>query len=623
MTSGPWQTDAARRRVVDLAIRLLRERLPPRHSTGLISFLENNAPVAQSPFQLWKPLLEWLVYYGSFDLGLEILAALIKVEPTDIFLQLLCADLDHRTGRNERALRRLMKISGSPPVQLEVARLRSLIDPKPAVLDYYLDLLVATGPWSQRYHGEFFNRLLGRGDKARSEKLYKLWTSRFEIGAESLEGVGEAALQLKEYGVAKQIFAYLHPWLNQNADQLVGRFDQPIPPYTADIERDLVARIEQAFFEEPLVPDHYKTPQSAPLDLKTRVLFVSFDAGGMENDLAAHFAQSAALAGIELTVHLDSALCWPFSFPATDQMISHQIALFTEKLDHMRPDVVIFDCLGAPQRSLTPDMLTRLRDRFGFRLICMMRDSHIGAQNTVKTWLPICDSLVVFDPHSIGLIAHLPHAQAKVIALPVPAMNGPYLARPGRTRGVVFVGALGFKPRLPVLAELAGLPIDFEAIVGARRNELVPNMAAYAGLLTQARAVLNFARHGTDVFLVTGRVWESIAAGALLIEQENPITAELFKPYRHYLPWRNVTDIAHIAQFIVARPDLAQRIADEAHAFAGKHYNAQSFWCRLLAHALRPLDPAEIQTRRASLDNWPMVVDGSVDGRLDFLASLV
>jgi hypothetical protein len=129
--------------------------------------------------------------------------------------------------------------------------------------------------------------------------------------------------------------------------------------------------------------------------------------------------------------------------------------------------------------------------------------------------------------------------------------------------------------------------------------------------------VLNVSRHGPGQHLVTGRVWETVAAGALLIEQDNPATAHYFVPYRHYLPWRSIEEIVHLAHFIERRPDAIARIAGDAHAWASARYGADRFWSTLLDHALRPLPPGHGEAAREAARSWVPVFD---PGQLDEIA---
>ncbi|RAU20799.1 hypothetical protein CU669_16120 [Paramagnetospirillum kuznetsovii] len=123
-------------------------------------------------------------------------------------------------------------------------------------------------------------------------------------------------------------------------------------------------------------------------------------------------------------------------------------------------------------------------------------------------------------------------------------------------------------------------------------------------MLTGASAILNISAHSPKDHLITGRVWETLAAGALLVEQDNPSTAKFFPPYRHYLPWTNVEDIVHIAKFIKRRPDLARRVADEGHAWAKRHYGVTAFWTALLGHALRPRSEADMAGELQAAQDW-------------------
>jgi len=206
--------------------------------------------------------------------------------------------------------------------------------------------------------------------------------------------------------------------------------------------------------------------------------------------------------------------------------------------------------------------------------------------------------MVVFDPLSPIFGPERAPGNRKVVAMPVPSLHSPYLDHQvpfldcrERDLGLTFVGSVNLRVRYMLLSVLMTEDIGFTAVFGPRRAMETPDTAAYARFLARSRATLNISVHapgqGHDGHLITARVWEAIAAGALLVEQDNPATAMVFTPYRHYLPWTTVEDIVHIARFIERRPDLAARIAGAAHAWARRHYSSDRFWAGVLGAASR------------------------------------
>ena len=177
--------------------------------------------------------------------------------------------------------------------------------------------------------------------------------------------------------------------------------------------------------------------------------------------------------------------------------------------------------------------------------------------------------------------------EGKVIVLPVMAMHQTSGRAAQPDHGMLFMGSTNFLGRQALLAVLQSEDFEFSAITGEARSREAPHMAAYMELLRRARAVLNIAAHSAEDFLVTGRVWETISIGGVLVEQSNPATNCFFTPYRHYLPWRNLEDIVHLDQFIRDHPDQAARIAGEAHGWAQSHYGVKRCWSSLLGHATR------------------------------------
>jgi hypothetical protein len=314
-------------------------------------------------------------------------------------------------------------------------------------------------------------------------------------------------------------------------------------------------------------------------------MFLSFGDRDLPNDMAWHMAQSAQSAGVELSLYLDSAVMLACDFRGHDEEVEAHMAKLASTIRRDRPDVVIMDnCHPITYRGLSPDLMGELKRELGFRLVSLMRDSHKYTAGILGCWKPICDSVVLFDPCSPFLKDDL---DGKVIVLPVFAMHQTSGRHAQLNRGMLFMGSANFVGRQALLAVLQSEDFEFTVITGEDRAREAPHMEAYIEVLRRAGAVLNIAAHSAEDFLVTGRVWETISIGGVLVEQSNPATDCFFTPYRHYLPWRNLEDVVHLDHFIRDHPDQAARIAREAHDWALGHYGVTRCWSSLLGHAMR------------------------------------
>jgi len=601
------------------ALEIVLKNIPERHRSDLVAFLRNEQTCQLTLAAQWVAVIGQLQCIGQFDLAIESVQQLLQQDPQSKFLSMALADMLRKVGRLPEAQAIWRAQAHSDAIGRECGFQLLVNGGGAAETTAFEDILLADGQWRATYHLEFVRYLIRQGAAGRAHTFLGAWAARHQVDDEAIEPLGEAALLLGEYAAAKAIFSQRHWLMNSHADALVGKFDMPIPDYSTAIEQALLDKIEAARAGGPRTPGFANLGNWPKPDPGISVLFLSFENVPFANDLAMNFGGSARSAGVKFEYYLDSVLIDPQPSLCSEDEIARLVSRFEEKIASLRPSIVMIDCFADMSYGLTVDRVIDLRAQFGFRLVCIFRDSSPHMSGLLNVWLPACDSLVVFDAGSSAFDTPDETLRAKVIAMQVPTFHSEYLDRPPKEFVLTFVGAVNFKPRLYMLAELLNLPIPFHAVFGLHRSKQVPDMAAYAHLLARSHAVLNVARHGVDFFLMTGRVWETVAAGSLLVEQENPITQQCFTPYLHYLPWTNVADIAHIAQFIAKHPDIAAEIAQRAHVWAKQHFGTDIFWRKLLAHVLRPLETGHEEARERIKHNWAIAGTGSIMSRLKFI----
>jgi hypothetical protein len=562
------------------------------------------------PEAMWHSFILRLKLFGCFDAECDTARQAVSLFPDEPLFKLLLAESLLRRGMKDEALDLLDGIDEPATLHCDAlaVRLRQRGDDpaeRAARIDTLTTRLMSDGDWTDRHLG-LVEVLVEDGAPQAAKDFLTRWLERWPIKGSLCEGVGAAAMLIGDPTQARAIFAPVWADISNYTDPPVGRFTGSIRPYDDAIEAELTARIEAAFALDDSMLAVIAPPELDPPPPGLRVMLLSYSPGALSNDIAEHFARSAEVAGVSINVHSDSALTDPSHFVGTDQQVSERLGAFVAALDRDRPDILIVDCCWWPiLRGLTPAIAAELKARFGFRLVCALRDSHAETMPVINAWLPACDTMVVFDPLSPAYSPAEGTRSAKVIALPVPSQHAPFLDdHPAPDLGITFVGSVVWRARYLLLSVLMTEGIGLTAVFGPHRAVQTPDTRAYARLLARSRAVLNVSRHSLKVHLVTGRVWETIATGTLLIEQTNPATAQFFTPYRHYLPWTDVDDIVHIARFIERRPDLAQKIAAEAQAWAARHYSCERVWSGLLAHATRPLPADEQEADRRAAHDW-------------------
>ncbi len=594
-----------------IAAGWIEEEAPvPLHS-GMLARVDAWRDSGHQPLgALWHPIAEVLYHCGAYDAELAACRVMVSLEPMQPSFRLRLGQSLLRAGERDEGISVLTGLAGLPNIRIQA--LWSLLkagDGSLLIISELERLLLDDGIWSS-HHADLVKHWVSADSTERGAAFLDAWTERWTLPPTQIMDMAMMAMLVGRSLKARQLFELIWRGAPQANSNTVGRLDGVVRPYDQEIEAALVERIEEAFRRDEAELARVALPDYGPCAPSSRVVLLTFGDRVLDNDFAVHFQESAREVGVDLHVYVDSALTLPCEFIGSDSEVGRRLAAFEAEMERLRPDVVMIDCVSPLiLRGINPAILYDLKQRLGFKAICLMRDSHRLAMPLVKAWLPACDAMMADILSPIFNSDHA-HLNERVLPLVVPSLHRVFAGLPAPELGLVFVGGVTFFARFALLSILLTEEMDFTAIFGERRYREVPDMAAYAKVLGRAGAVLNLSIHTPEDHLVTGRVWETIAAGSLLVEQDNEGTASFFTPFRHYLPWRNAEDIVHIAHFIKQRPDLARRVAAEAHAWAQIHYNPKRLWGAMLGHASRSRPEADHGAERRAAHAWSAMTMG-------------
>jgi hypothetical protein len=165
----------------------------------------------------------------------------------------------------------------------------------------------------------------------------------------------------------------------------------------------------------------------------------------------------------------------------------------------------------------------------------------------------------------------------KILQAPFPhavAPRAPGAAAPAR---ISFVGSLMAYnwPRIfwRAASVARGLPIDWQ--VSNRLDDGLPPLDSYRDFMDRLGAVgctVNFAMRKDYARIITGRSFEAMLAGALLLQEEADDLDYFFVAGEHYLPFRSFADLRDACDLVTRDPARAQKIRRAGHAFAVARY---------------------------------------------------
>ncbi len=139
------------------------------------------------------------------------------------------------------------------------------------------------------------------------------------------------------------------------------------------------------------------------------------------------------------------------------------------------------------------------------------------------------------------------------------------------------------------------LPIGWQ--VSAHTDDGLSALDSYAAYMRRIAAAgisLNFSMRPDLSKIVTGRVWEALVSGALLVTENCADMDRYLISGEHYLGFSTLPELASIARFLVEYPKQAETVRRQGHAFVREHYNDDRIiGCldRLLHHPACPAHP--------------------------------
>jgi len=142
-----------------------------------------------------------------------------------------------------------------------------------------------------------------------------------------------------------------------------------------------------------------------------------------------------------------------------------------------------------------------------------------------------------------------------------------------RKRIICPIRLKGYPYRQSIVTALAAMGVEV-----IERDDDKRSYQDYIADLCSAKAVINFcADRKTGKPQMKGRVFETLSAGALLLEEANPITSKLLVKGLDYWEWTNLADLGAVLEFAEKHPSAAKLAALDGQA-AARWYNHLFFW---------------------------------------------
>lgn len=245
-----------------------------------------------------------------------------------------------------------------------------------------------------------------------------------------------------------------------------------------------------------------------------------------------------------------------------------------------KPDVLVIDdhLIQVPElRRPRAEMIAFLRQtQPALKIVAFDPDPWEFDVNTLREASSVVDA--VWTGAASLPVWNYPDLQAKVIKMPL-THAGNYCEPAGPLpERLTFVGSIkGFNYHRVywlVTTTAYGLPVDWK--LSNHKGDGLPaldSFAAYMQRIAAAGISLNFSMRPDLSQIATGRVFETLLSGALLVTEHSPDMDYHFVSGEHYLGFSSFSELRSIIQFIKEHPEEANAIRRRGYAFAREHYS--------------------------------------------------
>ena len=261
-----------------------------------------------------------------------------------------------------------------------------------------------------------------------------------------------------------------------------------------------------------------------------------------------------------------------------------------ERIEEFNPDIIFLDLnFHGSKMLLNQEFLKKIKEKYSVRLIGFIGDAwgDWGVE-VVQYWSPAVDILLYGAPpeeRHEPLISNLGNSYL------IPLLVNPIAFHDERPKALdlYFSGSIetGLRPFwIPVLKKLVDKK-RFNAVINChhRQRGVAYDHDLYEKYTRTSKIIVNFSSRSYSprpIKALTGRAWQAIASGALLLEEDNESIKGYFSPYLHYVPFKSVHDLESFIEFFLVEDDYRERVASGGLRHYEENYSCERVWEKIL-----------------------------------------
>jgi hypothetical protein len=344
-------------------------------------------------------------------------------------------------------------------------------------------------------------------------------------------------------------------------------------------------------FESNQAPRPDLLPAPLPhIDVTGRRVFliqnehIGADPRFVRNDIGDNLAHSAGAQGQivnrSAAAHL-VLLCKPdVEQPAR---LGEGLEILRSEIAAFKPDVIILDgnFIGT-EKTVQAHHIAQFRDS-RCKVVVTVGDLYDSQPNFLDYWGASADLVLAFNAGSTH--ADISDQRDKLFYWPCLPFE-PDLFHPlpddQKLHDLCVLGSLN-RARDIYVDLLRSYGLEGFYCIHDRSTMAAPDAEQYRALLASSRLVFNNGYITSAESILTGRLFETILAGSVVMEEAGSDAARLFVPFVHFVPFANIHQLVGFSQFLLKHPDRRVAIASRALAWSKEHLPTKAFWSHLWA----------------------------------------
>ena len=305
----------------------------------------------------------------------------------------------------------------------------------------------------------------------------------------------------------------------------------------------------------------------------------------IESDLHIHLSRTLSQVCPRTTVFYGEDLLYdPLKLPditRTPADLNNALAGLEEHVRRERPELVVLEAnfIGC-DRSITREDMARLKAAYGFKLVALIPDLYPPIDNFALYWAPVSDLILsYFDGEYLAAASKL----GRTAAFPSLCFDPACFTSAQLIAPEVDVTYVGSRARMRDMfcAHLEGTGLSTRIRFTNRVIKYALTWPEYFTAFRRAKMTLNSGLAPSGVNILTGRSFEAILSGSLLLQHETPALRDYLAPFIHYVPFLNVPQMVAFARYFAKHEDRRLRIVERAGAFVADRYAPERHWRRV------------------------------------------